>query len=133
MIKFYLLFISVLLSSCFAVNKLDYLGNSYAPTQNVDIYVDASAVKKPYTIMGKSYFEIVAFTKLEKMQKAAIKKARQKGANAVLFQDYIVQHGSSIQTISKSDSADMSSLKLRTTAVTPVETTRLEILFLKYN
>jgi hypothetical protein len=134
MIKFYsLLSVSILLSSCIGLHQLDYLGNSYTPTQDVDVYVDPSAVKKPYTIMGKTYVEIVAFTTLEKVQKAAIKKAKEKGADAVLFRDYFIHNGSSFQTVTKSDSIGGSSVRVRTTTATPVETTRLDILFLKYD
>lgn len=132
MIKLYSLLLSILLSSCF-VPRLDYLGNSYTPTKNVDVYVDASAIKKSYIIMGKTYIETNALTNLERVQQAAIEKAKQKGADAILFQDYIIQDGSTFQTVTKSDSIGSSSVRVRTTTATPDVTKRLDILFLKYD
>jgi hypothetical protein len=131
MIKLYSLLLSVLLTSCFAP-ALNYLGSSYTPTKDVDVYVDVAAIKKRYTIMGKSYFEMSAFFTLEQVQQAAIEKAKEKGADAILIRDYFTQEGGSIQTITKSDSIGGSSVRVRTTTAVPTETTRLDILFLKY-
>lgn len=132
MIKRYSLLLSISLSSCFAP-ALNYLGSSYTPTKDVDVYVDISAIKKPYTVMGKSYFDMRGLITLEQVQQAAIKKAKQKGADAILFRDYFIQEGASVQTVTKSDSIGGSSVRVRTTTAAPVETTRLDILFLKYN
>lgn len=132
MIKLYSLLLSILFSSCFAP-ALNYLGSSYAPTKDIDVYVDASAIKKPYSIMGKSYFDMRGLITLEQVQQAAIEKAKQKGADAILFRDYFIQEGASVQTITKSDSIGGSSVRVRTTAAAPIETTRLDILFLKYD
>jgi hypothetical protein len=96
------------------------------------VYVDVSAIKKRYTIMGKSYFEMRGFITLEQVQQAAIEKAKQKGADAILFRDYFIQDGASVQTVTKSDSIGSSSVRIRTTTAVPTETTRLDILFLKY-
>ena len=130
MIKFYLLFIVLVCLSC-SVHQHGYLGSSYAPTKNVDVFVDVSSIKKSYTIIGKTFIETDGFTKLDRIQQNAIEKAKQKGADAILFQDYLFQDGSTVQTVSKRDSAT-SSVRVRTTT-TPVVTTRLDILFLKYD
>jgi hypothetical protein len=131
MIRIYPVLLAILLSSCFAP-ALNYLGSSYTPTKDVDVYVDASAIKKQYTIMGKSYYEMRGLITLEAIQQAAIKKAKQQGADAILFRDYFIQEGASIQTVTKSDSIGGSSVRVRTTTSAPIETTRLDILFLKY-
>jgi len=131
MIKFYLLFTSLVCFSC-SIHQHGYLGSSYTPTKNVDVFVDASSIKKSYTIIGKTYVETDTFTNLDRIQQNAIEKAKQKGANAILFQDYLFQDGGTVQTVSKRDSNSSSSVKVRTTT-TPVVTTRLDILFLKYD
>ena len=64
--------------------------------------------------------------------KDLLEKAKQKGADAILFRDYFIQEGASVQTITKSDSIGGSSVRVRTTTAAPIETTRLDILFLKY-
>lgn len=53
MIKLYSLLLSVLLTSCFTPAH-NYLGNSYTPTKDVDVYVDASAIKRAYSVMGRA-------------------------------------------------------------------------------
>jgi hypothetical protein len=131
MFKLYPLLLSILLSSCFAP-ALDYLGSSYTPTRDVDVYVDASAIKRSYSVMGKSYVDTRGLIALEKIQKAAVETAKQKGADAILFRDYFIQDAAAIQTITKSDSIGGSSVRIRTTTAAPSETTRLDILFLKY-
>ena len=133
MIKFYSLFVSVSLCSCFTSRHLDYLGNSFPPTKNVDVYVDASAIRKPYTIIGKSYVDWTHLSTNERIQRAAVEKAKQKGADAILFQDYTVISGNTIQTVRRSDSIGRTSIGVKTTAISPIETERLDILFLKYD
>jgi len=128
MIKFYLLLISILCFSCH-VHQHGYLGSSYTPTKNVDVFVDVSTITKPYTIIGKSFTEMDSFTNLERIQQKAIEIAKQKGANAILFQDYQFQDIGTLQTVSKRDSS--SPVRVRTT--TPVVNTRLDILFLRYD
>lgn len=132
--KFYFLFLAVLFSSCFTRHRLDYLGNSYAPTQKIDVYVDVSAIKKSYTIIGKSYFEQTAFTSLESMQRKAVETAKHRGADAVLFQDYYIKEdGASINMVTKTDSIGKGLLTVQTGRVAPIVSSRTDILFLKYD
>jgi hypothetical protein len=138
MIKFYLLFISFSLYSCFTISpqSLEYLGNSFTPTQRVDVYIDVAAIRKPYTVMGKSSYQnrTPFHVSLDTIQKMAVEKAKEKGADAILFQDYIVQNGTSIETITRTDSIGvMTPEKVRTTTATPIEIEKLDILFLKYD
>jgi len=135
MIKYYaLLFIA--LSSC--GSHLNYLGNSYTPTKKVDVYVDASAIKNPYTIIGKGYMEygvgVYSKSRIEKMQAKAIAKAKTKGADAILFQDYYFkENGTSIQTVTKADSVGKSLVSVQTGNISPIISSRTDILFLKYD
>lgn len=117
--------------------KLNYLGTSYAPTENVDVYVDQNAIKKSYTIVGKGYAEGISISKkgYEIMQKKAILKAKEKGADAILFQDhYIIDNNLRMhQGISGTDSTGSASINLHNATVSPVVNSKPEILFLKYN
>lgn len=47
------LVLSTIFTSC--AMRIDYLGSASTPTNNVDVYVDPSAIKRPYTIIGKGY------------------------------------------------------------------------------
>jgi hypothetical protein len=89
MTKIYIYLLSIaLFTSC--TPTLNYLGNSYEPTKSVDVYVDESAITKEYTIMGKGYVHFYSEAVPESIQQKAISKAKQKGADAVLFKDYFV-------------------------------------------
>jgi hypothetical protein len=134
--KFYAPLLVIVLSSCGPY--LNYLGSSQPPTKNVDVYVDAAAIKHSYTIIGKGYMEygVGDFTKsrIEKMQTRAIEKAKAKGADAVLFQDYYFKdNDASIQTVTKADSVGRSLVSVQTGNISPVISSRTDILFLKYN
>lgn len=135
MIKVYaLMFITL----CSCGSRLNYLGSSYNPSKKVDVYVDASTIKRPYTIMGKGYMQYgvgsSVKSRIDKMQTKAIEKAKAKGADAVLFQDYLVKRdGTNIQTITKTDSVGKGLVTVETGTIGPVVSTGTNILFLKYN
>jgi hypothetical protein len=58
--------------------RINYLGSSLAPTEHVDVYVEASAIKKPYTIIGKGYPLHFTYNALTKLQKKVVETARKK-------------------------------------------------------
>jgi hypothetical protein len=121
-------------SSC--GSHLNYLGSAYAPTKNVDVYVDASAIKHHYTIIGKGYMEYGLHTKsrIDKMQAKAIETAKTKGADAILFQDYYFkENGASIETVTKTDSVGKSLVSVQRGNISPMISSRTDILFLKYD
>lgn len=135
MIKYYTILLIVF---CSCGSHLNYLGSSYAPSKNVDVYVDASAIKHPYTIIGKGYMEYgvggTVKNRIDKMQTKAIEKAKAKGADAILFQDYYIkENGASVQTVTKADSVGKSLVSVQTGSVSPVVSSRTDILFLKYD
>jgi hypothetical protein len=79
-------------------------------------------------------YSMGSYTKssIEKMQTKAIEKAKQKGANAVLFQDYYLKETSaSIQTTLPPDSIRRNFVQ--TGSVNPIISSKTEILFLKYD
>ena len=94
--KLSLIALAVLLTvSC---TKIDYVGKSYAPTTNIDIYFSLDDVKGSYEVMGHLTATAGEFTSSEKMQEKIIEKAREKGADAVVIlglDHYIKDGGSS--------------------------------------
>ncbi len=135
MIKYYTLLL-ILFYSC--GTKLNYLGSSYTPSKNVDVYVDASAIKKPYTIIGKGYmvygYGFDSKSRIEDIQERAIKKAKEKGADAILFNDYYIKEdGASIHSVTKTDSIGKGLITVQSGSVGPVISSKRDILFLKYN
>ncbi len=114
--------------------SINYLGNSFDKTSHIDVYVDPASIKKNYLVIGKGYEKLSYFSRngIEKLQLKAIQKAKQKGADAILFQDYyLLQPGTAISTITKVDTVN----KVLTTSNTnagPVISSGRNILFLKY-
>jgi hypothetical protein len=131
MMKNFTLFLFVVsLSSCqFA--RLSYLGNSYSPTAHVDVYVEPSAINKRYKVIGKGYIDF--YTSYDILQKKAIALAKEKGADAVLFTDsYILNDGTSVSSTLQTDSVGKSSVTVKRTTIAPVVSSKLDLLFLKY-
>jgi hypothetical protein len=87
--KIYFSFLAIIFSSCFP--HINYIGNSLPATREPDFYVDEKSIDKPYKVIGKGYPNGVGLLTLKTLQKKAIEKAKKKGADAVLVQDYFVQ------------------------------------------
>ena len=128
------LVLSTIFTSC--AMRIDYLGTASAPTDNVDVYVDQSAIKRPFTIIGKGYPRELgsAFNSTDKLQRKATEIARKKGAHAILFQDYYVQQeGSKFFSTSRIDSVGKGVVATTTGSVSPAISTGRTIFFLRYD
>src|SRR4030095_9989035 len=133
MYKIYSFFLVVLFSSC--LPKISYLGSSYAPTKEPDFFVDETSIERPYKIIGKGYPERFGSLFRETMQKKALDKAKTKGADAVLIQDYFIY--SDVGNIHSVYHSDSSGKGLHTTGSPVFRTDYLGapqfiVLFLKY-
>lgn len=74
----------VVATSCISV---DYLGKSYQPTTQVELFFDEHDITKDFEVMGTINAEMPDWMNMEKMQERLIEKAREKGADAVLIGD----------------------------------------------
>ncbi len=79
-----LLCVAILAAGCATV---DYVGESYSPTTHVDIFFSESDVPHPYVVMGKVLASGDQFTSAERLNRAMIARAREKGADAVIIHD----------------------------------------------
>lgn len=77
-------FLAIVLFSC---SSPDYLGKSYPPTENVDIFFREADIKKDYEVMGKVMVEVPQKKSLQKAQSKIENLAKAKGADAILFDD----------------------------------------------
>lgn len=130
MLKLYASLLAIiLLSSC--GTRVNYVGQTAkATTTSIDVFVDASTIHKKYTVMGKGYVDYTFRLSYEGMQRKAVKIAREKGADAVLFEDYyVVDNDASLTTSISTDSSRNFQTKK---TVNPVLLSRHQILFLKY-
>jgi hypothetical protein len=90
----------ILLSALLTVSctKIDYVGKSYTPTTDVDIFFSMDDLKGEYEVMGHLTATAGDFVSTEKMQEDILEKAREKGADAVVILGlghYVVDTGSS--------------------------------------
>src|SRR5215210_7273198 len=87
----------ILFSSC--VTRVNYLGSSYPATKKVDVFVSQSSIKKPFEVIGKGYIKYAAIgSSVEAIQRRAVEKAKLKGANAVVIEDYYVVNNTATVT-----------------------------------
>ena len=129
--QFYPAVLAFLICSC--ATRVDYIGNAYAPIKQVDVFVVKEAITKPYDVIGKGYVRMgTAFSSFEKVQKRAVQKAKQKGADAVIVQDYFVLNTDS--HIATTFSTDSSKNVLGTGSVqnNPTIGSGLQVLFIRY-
>lgn len=107
------------------------MGSSYPPTgKEIDVFVDPSAIRRPYTVMGKGYLTS-AYTSPERIQRFAVEQARKHGADAVLFLDNI--YYTEQTAIRTSNTFDTAGRKTRSSTIAgPVVSREREIQFLKY-
>ena len=84
----YLLGMAVLLVRCATIH---YLGDSYPPTQHVDLYFSEDDIQKDYEIIGRieataDADELIYST--DKFTESILKKAMEKGADGVVILDF---------------------------------------------
>lgn len=64
----------------------DYVGKTYAQTTRVNLYFSESEITRPHEIMGSVRSEAPDMLTFEQMEQELIKKAMEKGADAVLIE-----------------------------------------------
>ncbi len=80
---FFLLFTGlILLGGC---TKLDYIGDEYAPTTNVEMFFSEDDVTREHKVMGHLIATANDMVSAEKMPKEMKKKAMAKGADAIII------------------------------------------------
>lgn len=65
--------------------KIDYVGRSYTPTVNVDIFFSMDDVTVAHEVMGHMVAHADDIVSAEKMQKKMVDKAKKVGADAVVI------------------------------------------------
>ncbi len=82
-----LLLMSLLACCISACVTVDYIGKQYTPTTQVEMYFDEADIKKDFEVMGTMQAEAGEFINMETIQEKMMKKAREKGADAILIGD----------------------------------------------
>jgi len=68
-----------------ACAHVDYVGQTYPPTSRVDVFFAESEVPQEYKVMGKVVATANDLVSAEKLQAKIVRKAREKGADAVVL------------------------------------------------
>ena len=68
-----------------ACAEVDYVGESYSPTDHVDVYYSENDVEKDYKVMGHAVAHAGDFVSTEKLRDALIKEARKRGADGLIM------------------------------------------------
>jgi hypothetical protein len=129
-----LLYTALLFFASSCATRLHYIGNSFTPSRQVDVFVDPSSIAKPYTIVGKGYIKegVGSPNYIKRIQPLAINKAKQKGADAVLIQDYYTPGAADLHTLLRTDSVGRGTVTVGNTTVQQASFQNFTVLFLKY-
>lgn len=77
--------IIIMASGCQHV-QTNYLGNSYKPTQNIDVFFVREDIERPYKVMGIAELIAEDGTNTRHYFKSIVTTAQKNGADAVLVQ-----------------------------------------------
>ena len=118
-----ILLMILFLTACGDEVNVDYLGDSYPPTSQVDVYFSEDDVTEGYLVIGHATAD---GGDTEALQEKLIEKARDSGANGIIFEKFDrVETGE--QTI-VNDIGDTSIVNTQTTSVLQIKAT-----FIKYH
>jgi len=82
----------------------DYAGNSYAPTEQVDVYFSPDEVDREYTVMGKARSAADESVQFKTIEADMVKTAMANGADGLIFQDIRIETvGQTSTTTGRSD------------------------------
>lgn len=82
----------------------DYVGQSYAPTENVDIFFSTDDIGRQYTVMGTAKTEGTEYLSFEAIEQQLVKDAMARGADAIVIDGMdTITVGSTTSTSGQSD------------------------------
>ena len=119
---------------CSCAVETTYIGKTYPATENPELFFSWNDVPGEYETMGRITAAPQLFGNLEDAKKAIEKRAREKGADAVVFEG--IGHTVSEPTYTTTERVerndDGSSTRTATTQRNVTVTNRLEATFIKY-
>ena len=81
--RFFLMsLVTYLLMACATT---DYVGEAYTPTTHVDIFFDATEIRRPYKTMGTAKTEGTEYLTFEAIEQQLVTDAMSKGADAIVI------------------------------------------------
>lgn len=81
-------FLIIVICSLFSCAPIiQYLGDSYPATTNIDVYYDENDVERDYTTIGRMTNRKAEGYRIERIQESMIETAKEKGGDAIIFLD----------------------------------------------
>jgi hypothetical protein len=127
----------VLLLTLAACTKIDYVGEEYPPTQQVDMFFSEAEIQVDYKVMGHLIATADDYVSSGKMQKKIMEEARKKGADAVVilgldrYQSGESQHYSETSE-TKEKKSGTKTVTSATTTTSVDEKKKIQAIFIKY-
>ena len=90
----------------FSCAKSNYIGKTYPPTTNVELFMDEKEITREFELMGHIVLDGDAFVSTDKLQAKMIEEAKKRGADAVLIEVLDEVYTGSITTTSGSSKPD---------------------------
>ena len=130
MITMSLLALTTLASGC---AHLDYVGKTYAPTQNVEVVYSERDLHREYTVIGQLIATGDDLVSTSGLQRKIVERAKQVGADAVIIEgmDRVVTGSTTNYTESRKDK-DRDRRTNGTAVTTTQESKRIRARFVRY-
>ncbi len=112
---------------------VDYIGQSYPPTNHVDVFFKEGDVPHEYSVMGKVVATANDLVSAEKLQAKIVRKAQERGADAVVLTG--LERYKSGQSTDYSESTEDRGRRTRThghSTTSDQEKKEIHALFIKY-
>jgi hypothetical protein len=127
-----LMLFTIFLTALFTACAPKYFGKTYAPTQNVDVYLDRADVKKGFTTMGTTSVG-KGFSSLESAQQKVIELGKAKGADGVIMtltEEVISTSQSGTTVVNRSKKKNV--IGTSASSTTDVKEKKITATFIKY-
>lgn len=83
--RIFTLFVCFLCFTMGCAPRIDYIGRTLPPTQQVELYFDLADLRRPYEIIGKASGQAGDLTRFSEIQERIIREAKKRGADAVVL------------------------------------------------
>lgn len=94
---------AILLVGC---AKSNYIGKTYPPTTNVELFMDENAITREYELMGHIVLDGDVYVSSDKLQSKMIEEAKERGADAILIEGLDEVYTGSVTSTSGSTKPD---------------------------
>ena len=85
--KIYPLTSLLIFSFLLSCSHVNYIGKTYEPTENIDIYFSSSDTDKDYEVIGHAISAGQIFVSVDDLKEKLVKEAKVNGADAIIITD----------------------------------------------